>query len=213
MSLLHKYHQFHLLSEFLKKEGVPDAYPIYFREESDADNRFALSVSIHPRNGRNELVRKLATFFGCPEDELPNPEDDSFEASDDWHGGDNGDLRELASELAIDLGEGFFDTDYTVGQIHALGAQLERAPEPTTMFVAMVSKGQCGESSDTFVGRDHAEMVAKVAAWCRKEWDASSLPAPPPEDDVKAVATYFADGDLVLVWGPVTRTPPDEGQA
>lgn len=132
MSLLHKYHQFHLLSEFLKKEGVPDAYPIYFREESEADNRFALSVSIHPRNGRIELVRKLAAFFGCPDAELPNPEDDSFEASDSWHGGDNGDLRELADEMAIDLGEGFFDTDYTVGQIHARGVEMKevtKAPD------------------------------------------------------------------------------------
>lgn len=136
MSLLHKYHQFHLLSEFLKKEGVPDAYPIHFFEESHADSRFALSVSIHPRNGRIELVRKLAAFFGCPEDELPNPEDDSFEASDGWHGGDNGDLRELADEMAIDLGEGFFDTDYTVGQIHARGIEgkpVTKASEPTPL--------------------------------------------------------------------------------
>jgi hypothetical protein len=206
MSLLHKYHQFHLLSEFLKKEGVPDAYPIYFREESEADNRFALSVSIHPRNGRLELLRKLATFFGCPEDALPNPEDDSFEASDSWHGGANGDLRELADEMAKEIGEGFFDIDYTAGEIHRRGAEMKEATkEPDTMFVAMVSEGQCRESSDTFVGRDHAEMVAKVAAWCRKEWD---LHAPLPEDDVKAVDTYFADGDLVLVWGPVPCEPP-----
>lgn len=151
MSLLHKYHEFHLLSEFLKKEGVPDAYPIYFREESEADNRFALSVSIHPRNGRIELLRKLAAFFGCPDDELPNPEDDSFEASDGWHGGANGDLRELADEMAKDLGEGFFDTDYTVGQIHTRGAmlkELQRADlvhytadesQDPALFEAMVS--------------------------------------------------------------------------
>jgi hypothetical protein len=74
---------------------------------------------------------------------------------------------------------------------------------PTMKFVAMISEGQCRESSQTFVGTSHADMISKVATWCRKEWTDTSLPGPPPEDDADAVDLYFADGDLVLVWAEI----------
>jgi hypothetical protein len=129
-------HQFRLLSEFLKKEDVVDGYPIHFREESEADNRYALSVGVHPRNGHPELLRKLAAFFGCPERELPDEGEDSFEASDHWHGRGAGNLRELADEMTIDLREGFFDVDYTAGDIHALGAAPKVDPPSLELELA-----------------------------------------------------------------------------
>jgi hypothetical protein len=121
-----EYPEFRRLANFLDVEGVLDGYPIHFHEESEADNRFALSVSINNRNGRPDLLRKLATFFGCPDKDLPMEGEESFEAEDSWHGAteeDAGDLRELADEMAKEQGEGFFDCEYTAGEIRAIGNQ------------------------------------------------------------------------------------------
>lgn len=121
-----KYPEFVRLSEFLRREGVPDAYPIYFREESAADNRFALSVRVNSRNGRPGLLRKLAAYFGCPAEDLPSKDEAHFEACDSWHGArgrDQGDLRALADEITKDQGEGFFDCEYTVGEIRTIASE------------------------------------------------------------------------------------------
>lgn len=121
---LPKYPEFARLSEFLKDLDLIDAYPISFEEEHEADNRFALRVGVENRNGQPELLRKLAAFWGCPEDELPEAGCDSFEASDSWHCLGEGNLRDLADQIAKDQGEGFFDCVYTVGEIHKLAEEV-----------------------------------------------------------------------------------------
>lgn len=72
--------------------------------------------------------------------------------------------------------------------------------EIAPQFVAMVSEGQCRESIATFVGDTHEQTIAKVAAWCRRNWHTS------PEEDAATVDLYFQDHTDVLVWGVIPTT-------
>ena len=129
MNHQYKFPEFRLLSEFLSKEDLPDYYPLRFLEDHEADNRFALSVHVRTINGQQpDLLRKLATFFGCPEPKLPEEGDDYFEASDSWHGRGIGNLRDLADEISANDGQ-FFDIEYTVLEIRSVGSQA-RSAEP-----------------------------------------------------------------------------------
>lgn len=203
MNNIHKFPEFHLLSEFLSAEMVPDYYPITFQEESEADNRFALRVHDHVGGRvRPDLLRKLAAFFGCPEAELPEEGDCSFEASDTWHCRGKGNLRDLADEIIKNDGQ-FFDLCYAVGEIRHIGNQIK--PVTDFLHVAMVSEGQCRQSSETFTGASHVELVSKVAAFCRSGWSAAVMDGDPPMDDAAAVDAFFADSYLVLVWGALER--------
>lgn len=79
---------------------------IRFSESNEPDNLYALQVGCESV----ELSRKLAHFYGCPTEELPDLQ--VFEASDNWHGLGRGDLRELADELGQIYG-GFFNIRIT----------------------------------------------------------------------------------------------------
>lgn len=133
------YHEFQELVAFLDELGVSDDQEFTFQEDSSADNRYALSVEVSPLGGvpdtRRErmgaavtLACQLATYFGCPDDELPNhPEiphcSPQFEASDSWHGNGRGDLRELGDELG-QYYEPFFDTTYTLAELREIANTL-----------------------------------------------------------------------------------------
>lgn len=107
------YPEFKLLSEFLKKEKVSERTRISFKEVSDADNRYALQVGCDD----SPLLIKLARFYGCPEEDLPEDGSHDFEACDSWHGLGEGDLREFGDELG-QYNEPFFDLSMGVDEIH-----------------------------------------------------------------------------------------------
>ncbi len=76
-----------------------------------------------------------------------------------------------------------------------------------TLHVAMISEGQCRESSDTFVAHSHEQLIAKVADYCRLNWTSDESGGEPPEADADVVDRYFKDHYLVLVFGPVVPLP------
>lgn len=93
----------------------PPEAEITFREESARDIRYTLVVDTND----NTLLRRLAGFFGCPDQQLPSAGDTRFEAGDDWHGRGEVDLRDLADELMATHGE-FFDFDTTLAELRSL---------------------------------------------------------------------------------------------
>lgn len=92
----------------------PPETKISFHEESARDTRYTLVVGAND----NTLLRKLAGFFGCPNQHLPGARDTKFEASDAWHGRGQVDLRALADELMAKYGE-FFDFDATLTELRS----------------------------------------------------------------------------------------------
>lgn len=88
---------------------------ITFREESAREIRYAVVV----RTDDSILLRKLARFFGCPDQHLPSIRDKQFEAGDYWHGRGKVDLRALADELTAIKGE-FFDFETTLAELRSL---------------------------------------------------------------------------------------------
>lgn len=119
-----RYPEFALLSAFLKREGVPPETELTFIEDSAADNRHALSVGLWPMEAERHpsLVRQLAGFWGCPEDELPAEDATAFEASDHWHGQGEGDMREFGDEFGK-WDSPFFDRTVTVSEIHVVAQE------------------------------------------------------------------------------------------
>ena len=122
-----KYPELKLLSDFLI--DVDPKIDLAFREESEADNRNALSVSgigSYREEVFPDLIIRLARFWGCPEENLP--EVAGFEASDSWHGRGEGDLRTLADELGKIYGQ-YYDAIISVQDIHDLAmTAAEEAP-------------------------------------------------------------------------------------
>jgi hypothetical protein len=94
-------------------------------------------------------------------------------------------------------GAPYTDRDSVARKKPSLGAGL---------FVAMISDGQCRESTDNYVADSHEALVAKIAHHCRVNWEETAIEEAPPADNTKCVDLYFRDGDLVLVWGQIT--PP-----
>ena len=90
----------------------PPETEITFREESARDIRYTIVVGTND----NTLLRKLAGFFGCPNQHLPGARDTRFEVGDNWHGRGQVDLRDLADELMVTHGE-FFDFDTTLAEL------------------------------------------------------------------------------------------------
>lgn len=111
-----RYPEFGRLAALLQREGVPPETEITFTEDSSADNRYALRVVAEDAPG---LARKLAAFWGCPQADLPLHLAVNLEATDDWHGRGEGDLRAFGDELG-EWDEPFFDRSLTVAEIHAI---------------------------------------------------------------------------------------------
>lgn len=82
---------------------------IQISESEDENEKYALKLFV-PYPG---LLRKVAQFFGCPDNELPLVVDQESTASSSWHGKGKGNLRDLADEL-IDIYGPFFDIGYRV---------------------------------------------------------------------------------------------------
>ena len=103
---------------------MPPETELTFIEDSAADNRHALSVGLWPMEAERHpsLVRQLAGFWGCPEDELPAEDATAFEASDHWHGQGEGDMREFGDEFGK-WDSPFFDRTVTVSEIHVVAQE------------------------------------------------------------------------------------------
>jgi len=96
---------------------------IRFQELAEEENRYALVVSC----AYKPLLNFLAQFFGAPRDTCYQ---DSFTASDRWHGQGTVNLRDLADEFTKLYGKGeFFDFYITVPSLIAWG-QVSHEPLP-----------------------------------------------------------------------------------
>jgi hypothetical protein len=98
-------------------QGVNPNARITIAESADRGNLYGLTVLTREPG----LARKMARWFGCPENELPDEDMAEFDACDSWHGRGKLNLRTLADQLTKIEGE-LFECEMTVQEIHNLAA-------------------------------------------------------------------------------------------
>lgn len=107
--------QFRLLADLLS--DADGFLEIGFFEDDEHGRKHSVTISC---DDDHELLAEIASFFGCPDDDLPDGGVIRGEAS--WAKNGEGNLNELAED--IELREGaLFDVTYTVNEIRAMAKE------------------------------------------------------------------------------------------